>query len=120
VRSHLTEDFISCFRKLPPRVQRLARRNYRLWKQNPFHPGLQFKRVGEVIRQYHGSHAKVQRAKMMLVLGEDPALCTPELARVVGVHPNTAFKWRKRWTAEGFTVEDHPRSGRPLTFLAPR
>lgn len=74
----------------------------------------------QVVRQYHGSHAKVQRAKMILVLAEDPAISTPKLASLVGVHPNTAFKWRRRWTEEGFTVEDHPRSGRPPTFSAPQ
>jgi len=47
VRSHLTAEFISCFRKLPARIQRLARKNYKLWKQDPSHPGLQFKRVGK-------------------------------------------------------------------------
>ena len=67
----------------------------------------------EVVRQYHGSHAKVQRAKMVLVLAEDPTISTPKLAKWVGVHPNTAFKWRKRWTQEGFTLADHPRRGRP-------
>jgi transposase len=74
----------------------------------------------EIVRQYHGSHAKVQRAKMLLVLAEDPAICTPKLASLVGVHPNTAFKWRRRWTEEGFTLEDHPRSGRPPMFSTPQ
>ena len=45
--SHLTEEFASCFHKLPSRVQRLARKSYRLWKQNPSRPGLYFKRVGK-------------------------------------------------------------------------
>lgn len=47
MRSHLTEDFRFCFRRLPARIQRLARKNYGLWKENPFHPSLQFKLVGE-------------------------------------------------------------------------
>jgi hypothetical protein len=47
VRSHLTADFISCFRNLPARIQRLARKSYKRWKENPSHPGLQFKRVGK-------------------------------------------------------------------------
>lgn len=46
MRSDVTEDFTSCFRKLPARVQRLARKNYKLWARNPSHPALQFKRVG--------------------------------------------------------------------------
>jgi len=46
LKSHLTQDFIACFGKLPDRIKRLARRNYRLWEADPHHPGLQFKRVG--------------------------------------------------------------------------
>ena len=47
MRSYLTDEFIACFRQLPSRIQNLARKNYRLWKQNPSHPSLQFKRVGK-------------------------------------------------------------------------
>jgi hypothetical protein len=47
LKSKLTEEFISRFRELPPRIQRIARKNYRLWKANPAHPGLHFKRVGK-------------------------------------------------------------------------
>jgi hypothetical protein len=32
------------FGKLPPRVQAAARRSYRVWRADPFHPGLGFKR----------------------------------------------------------------------------
>jgi hypothetical protein len=52
VKSQLTPDFISCFRELPARIQRLARKNYRLWKENPFHPGVQFKLVGKRMLVY--------------------------------------------------------------------
>jgi len=45
VRSYLTGDFISCFKGLPKRIQQVARRNYRVWKDNPGHSGLQFKRI---------------------------------------------------------------------------
>ena len=37
---------MACFRDLPARVQSLARKNYRLWRRSPSHPGVQFKRVG--------------------------------------------------------------------------
>lgn len=47
MKSHLTADFETQFRKLPLRIQKLARKNYELWKQNPSHPSLQFKRVGQ-------------------------------------------------------------------------
>jgi hypothetical protein len=46
VRSYLTDDFRACFGALPEHVKGLARKNYRLWLQNPSHPSLAFKRVG--------------------------------------------------------------------------
>jgi len=45
VNSHLTEDFTAHFRRLPRRIQELARKNYRLWKHNPTHPSLDFKQI---------------------------------------------------------------------------
>jgi hypothetical protein len=47
VNSELTEDFLVCFRRLPERIRRQARKNYRLWKADPHHPGIDFKRVGK-------------------------------------------------------------------------
>jgi len=31
--------------KLPNRIKRKARKNYKLWKQNPYHPSSEFKEV---------------------------------------------------------------------------
>lgn len=45
MRSQVTEDFLSLFAKLPAEIQARARKNYRLWKQDPTHPSLHFKRV---------------------------------------------------------------------------
>jgi len=47
VTSQVTDEFISRFRRLPKRIQQQARKNYRLWRKNPRHPGLDFKRVGK-------------------------------------------------------------------------
>jgi hypothetical protein len=46
--SYLTNDFRKSFRKLPDRIQRQARKNYKLWKQNPYHPSLEFKQVHQI------------------------------------------------------------------------
>jgi len=35
------------YKKLPPDIQRRARVAYRLWRNNPRHPSLCFKKVGE-------------------------------------------------------------------------
>jgi hypothetical protein len=45
VNSRLTEDFLACYSRLPAAVRQHARRAYRLWRADPSHPGLQFKRV---------------------------------------------------------------------------
>ena len=47
MKSQLAADFISCFRELPARVRRTAHKNYKLWKENPSHPSVQFKLVGK-------------------------------------------------------------------------
>jgi hypothetical protein len=52
VKSRLTRDFLASFAALPERIQRLARENYILWKRNPHHPSLSFKRVGHKYPAY--------------------------------------------------------------------
>jgi hypothetical protein len=47
VKSHLTKDFRIYFANLPERIRRLAKENYRLWRENPYHPSLAFKRIGK-------------------------------------------------------------------------
>jgi len=32
---------------LPPEIQRLARKNFKLWLRDPRHPSLHFKKVGD-------------------------------------------------------------------------
>jgi hypothetical protein len=34
-----------CYAHLPAKVREQARRAYRLWRSNPSHPGIQFKRT---------------------------------------------------------------------------
>ena len=43
--SHTTEDFRETFARLPSRVQETARKNFRLWRENPSHPSLEFKKA---------------------------------------------------------------------------
>jgi hypothetical protein len=45
MKSELTKEFLECFRALPDRVKQTARKNYWLWKQNPRHPGVEFKKL---------------------------------------------------------------------------
>lgn len=45
MKSQVNEDFRKCYARLPAEVQEQARRAYRMWRDNPSHPGLQFKRI---------------------------------------------------------------------------
>ncbi len=48
MNSFLTNDFIRLFRKLPEKTRKRARKNYRIWKENINHPGVEFKNVHQV------------------------------------------------------------------------
>jgi hypothetical protein len=45
VNSQITREFRQLFGQLPEAVRETTRKNYKLWKRNPQHPSLQFKRV---------------------------------------------------------------------------
>jgi len=45
MNSRITRRFRELFAALPARVQDQARQAYRLFRQNPTHPGLRFKQV---------------------------------------------------------------------------
>jgi len=47
MKSRATPKFWRCYERLPRRVQRRARKAYQLWKANPNHPSLHFKRIDE-------------------------------------------------------------------------
>jgi len=46
MRHLASPQFWACYAKLPPSVRDLAKKNYALLKENPYHPSLHFKRVG--------------------------------------------------------------------------
>ncbi len=50
MKSQLSTQFIKNFKVLPERIKNLARKNYKLWKENPHHPSLEFKELK------HNSH----------------------------------------------------------------
>jgi hypothetical protein len=45
VKSVATRRFWELFQALPTEVQRLAVKNYQLWRRNPSHPSLRFRRL---------------------------------------------------------------------------
>ena len=45
MRSRRTQRFQECFARLPPAIQIQARQVYKLFRDDPGHPGLRFKKV---------------------------------------------------------------------------
>ncbi len=45
MRSRGTPRFWAAYRELPPEIRDLARKAYRLFRENPEHPSLHFKKV---------------------------------------------------------------------------
>jgi transposase-like protein len=65
------------------------------------------------------SHLR-QRAHLVLLLHEDPALSNAAAAARLDLHPNSIRRWRRRWAAGRFTLEDDPGRGRKPVFSPPR
>ena len=45
MNARATKRFWACFESLPLEIQTKARRCYRLWSDDPHHPGLHFKQI---------------------------------------------------------------------------
>jgi len=76
----------------------------------------QVQQARAVVAQPTAGYARVQRAKLALLLYEQPDIRSPVAARQLGYGMRWVRKWRKRWTTQGFSLEDAPRSGRPSRF----
>ena len=76
MNSSTTLKFREMFAALPGDVQKGARKAYRLWKENPRHPSLQFKKVGKAwsvrINDNFRVLAKVDGGTASLVLDRSP------------------------------------------------
>ncbi len=47
MKSNVTKTFRKRLNQLPKTVQEQAEKAYNLWKENPYHPSLQFKKVSQ-------------------------------------------------------------------------
>ena len=60
-----------------------------------------------------------QRARLVLMLHEQPALSNAQAGAQLGLHPNGVRRWRQRWAGGRFTLEDDPGRGRKPTLSPP-
>jgi hypothetical protein len=58
----------------------------------------------------------VQRFRLVLLLHEQPGLGNNEAAEKVGLSARQVQRWRSRWSAGDFSIEDHPGRGRKAAF----
>lgn len=72
--------------------------------------------VHALVDQRQAPHGEVQRARLALLLHEQPELRSPEAARRLGQSTSWVRHWRQRWATEGFTLQDAPRQGRRSSF----
>ena len=62
MKSQATSRFWELYARLPHRVQQQARRAYQVWKENPRHPSVRFKRVDDQEPIYSARVSNTYRA----------------------------------------------------------
>lgn len=58
----------------------------------------------------------VQRFRLILLLREQPEMKNDQAAKEVGLSARQVQRWRSRWAAGDFSIEDQPGRGRKPAF----
>ncbi|HYV92201.1 MAG TPA: hypothetical protein VE978_10475 [Chitinophagales bacterium] len=66
MRSKTTEQFRKCFSGLPQEIQESSRKAYLLWKDDPYHPSLKFKKVHTRLPCYSARISDTYRAVCLI------------------------------------------------------
>ena len=69
-----------------------------------------------LVRQKIAPQAQVYRAKLALLLHDQPTLDNVTAGKHLGKHENWVRYWRRIWTTEGFRLTDKSGRGRKPTF----
>lgn len=70
----------------------------------------------KVAQQTAAPHRAVLRARLTLILAEQPTISHAAAAQRCGLKEDTVYKWRRRWATQGWSLTDAPRPGRPPAF----
>ncbi len=65
----------------------------------------------QLVRRHTAPQAQVYRAKLALLLHQEPALNNVAAGRRLGMHENWVRYWRRIWSADGFRLTDQPGRG---------
>jgi Homeodomain-like domain len=75
--------------------------------------------VHAILRRKTASYQLVQRCRLVLLLHENPYLGQEEAGRQVGLSGRQVLRWRQRWSAGDFSLDDTPGRGRKAAFSPP-
>ncbi len=87
-------------------------------RPSPFVIGLRREDLAELERRVRSQTAEQRQAvRAQIVLMAAAGETNRSIAQRLGIAPNTALKWRRRFFEEGLDgLDDRPRSGRPKVF----
>jgi hypothetical protein len=68
------------------------------------------------VRRKTACHRSVQRSQLALLVHAHPEWNQEQLGRHVGLSGRQVHRWRKRWAAGNFSVEDDTGRGCKATF----
>jgi hypothetical protein len=68
------------------------------------------------VRRRTAAVRDVQRSRLVLLLHDQPDLSPDDAAPVVGLSARQVQRWRRRWVAGDFSIEDEQGRGRKPTF----
>jgi hypothetical protein len=72
--------------------------------------------VQATLRRKTAPYQLVQRCRLVLLLHENPHLGQQEAGHRVGLSGRQVLRWRQRWTAGDFSVDDASGRGRKAAF----
>ena len=72
--------------------------------------------VRATLRRKTAPQQAVQRCRLVLLLHENPHLPQQEAGRLVGLSGRQVLRWRQRWSAGDFSMDDNPGRGRKAAF----
>ena len=72
--------------------------------------------IHATLRRKTAPQQLVPRCRLVLLLYENPHLGQEEAGRQVGLSGRQVLRWRQRWAAGDFSVDDAPGRGRKAAF----
>jgi hypothetical protein len=82
----------------------------------PEFPSTCLEQAEEIARQRTVPYQLRQRATLVLLLHDQPLVSNLDVTQRIQLHPRSVQRWRRRWAAGDFSLEDKPGRGRKADF----